>query len=525
MTVCFPEDNKDEWMKVYVEHSDYTVDQEWVKIFLDESFKYVQELAELGKKYNTTIFPEDPKKGPGSYWRIIRSVNPNLTTLFDVYAAQDTFNKEIIANNIDYYERVSVSHLLTEGSKIAGAVGINYRTGKTYLFKSKAVVLAAGSCSYTADVFEVCGEGYRMAYEIGAKMMGFDRGGAIVRPRHVMCVGTLFSSTANSTGHALGGRLVNKLGENIFEKMTPEMRASGRVGQNMAIEKEISEGRGPIYEDYTQLDPETVKVLKNMRKAYWKRTKAEHGIDLFEEKVPLAQGVEQTVTPDFSNRMGGIWIDHKGESSIPGLFVVGDNTWPALAMQHPYNGAELGWAVLSGSRVGRFVREYVDSYGGSFSPELVEKAEEKLLELTLPLTQNNGSTPDEIKEMILATMVPYDEVHSDKEHLETALSEVKRIQKEELPNIRARNYHELRKVLEVHSMVLVAEMILKSELFREESRCGVRRKDYPLMDNLNWLKWIGLEKEHDKMKLFTENIPTPYYKVPTTVEPPRQKRL
>ena len=80
----------------------------------------------------------------------------------------------------------------------------------------------------------------------------------------------------------------------------------------MAIEKEISEGRGPIYEDYTQLDPETVKVLKNMRKAYWKRTKAEHGIDLFEEKVPLAQGVEQTVTPDFSNRMGGIWIDHKG---------------------------------------------------------------------------------------------------------------------------------------------------------------------------------------------------------------------
>ena len=74
-------------------------------------------------------------------------------------------------------------------------------------------------------------------------------------------------------------------------------------------------------------------------------------------------------------------------------------------------------------------------------------------------------------------------------------------------------------------MVLVAEMILKSELFREESRCGVRRKDYPLMDNLNWLKWIGLEKEHDKMKLFTENIPTPYYKVPTTYEPPRQKRL
>jgi len=184
--------------------------------------------------------------------------------------------KEITTEKIDYFDRVSVSHLLTDGNKIAGAVGFNYRSGQTYLFKSKAVVLAAGTCTYMSDLFDVCGEGYAMAYDIGAKMMSFDRGGAIVRPRHVMNVGTLFSSTANSTGHALGGRLVNRLGEDFFKKMTPEMKASGRVGQNLAIEKEIAEGRGPIYEDYTQVDPETAEVLKRMRVASWKRTKAEN---------------------------------------------------------------------------------------------------------------------------------------------------------------------------------------------------------------------------------------------------------
>jgi succinate dehydrogenase/fumarate reductase flavoprotein subunit len=525
IAVCFPEDDKSSWMKAYVEYSEYTADQEWINIFQNESFSYLQALAKLGEKYNTTIVPLEPEKEKGGFWRVIRYINDNPTVLCDLYAAQEVFRKEIIANKIEYFERTSVSHLLTNGSKIAGAVGFNYRTGETYMFKSKAVVLAAGTCTYMADLFDVCGEGYRMAYEIGAKMMGFDRGGAIVRPRYVMRGGTLCSSTVSSLGHALGGRLVNSLGEDFIKNMPPEMKELGRVGVDLAIKKEIAEGRGPIYEDYTQLDEETVKVLRRMRKASWKRTKAEYGIDLFKERVPLAQEVEQTVTPDISNRMGGVWVDHKCAASIPGLFVVGDNTWPALAFQHPYNGAELGWALLSGSRVGPFVKEYVESTNDSNDENLIEVAKEKLKELTLPLLQTSGKTPDEIKEMIVACMVPYDEVHCDKEHLEKALAEVKRLQNDVLPHLKARDFHELREALEVQSMVLVAEMILRSELFREESRCGVRRKDFPLMDNVNWLKWIGLEKHKDGMKIFTEEIPTPYYKVPLEVKYPTVNRL
>ena len=48
----------------------------------------------------------------------------------------------------------------------------------------------------------------------------------------------------------MGGRMINRLGEDFFQNMTPEMRKAGRIGQNMAIKREIEEGRGPIYEDY-----------------------------------------------------------------------------------------------------------------------------------------------------------------------------------------------------------------------------------------------------------------------------------
>ncbi len=75
------------------------------------------------------------------------------------------------------------------------------------------------------------------------------------------------------------------------------------------------------------------------------------------------------------------------------------------------------------------------------------------------------------------------------------------------------------------SMVPTAEMILRSELFRQESRCGVWRKDFPMTDNINWLKWIALEKRDSKMYLYTEDIPTPYIKPPRTIYPPPLARL
>lgn len=529
MTACFPEDKQEDWMKVYVEHSDYTVDQEWVKIFQKNSFKYLEKMRDMGRKHGLEIFPEDPDKGKDSYWRIYRSVNPNLTTFIDVYAALETFEKEIMERAIENYERISITDLVLQDGKVAGAVGFHNRTGEGYFFEAKRVILAAGSCAYTADIFEAGGEGYAMAYDAGAKLMSFDRGGAVVRPRYVMSVGTLFSSTANSSGHALGGRLVNRLGEDFFKNMTDEMRRSGRVGQNLAIEKEIEEGRGPIYEDYTQIRPEVEDLLKKLRKPFWKRTKAEYGIDLFEEKIEIRQGVEQTATPDLCNRMGGVWIDHTGETSIPGLYSVGDNTWPALAMQHPYNGAELGWAVVSGNHIGEAIDSSFKDYDDAKHDEegLIKQAEAKMDKLFTKLdARKDAISPTELKKKIIDVMVPYDTVHESRESLEAAVTKVQALHDEVLPRVFAKDVHDLRLLKEAEGMLLVAECILRSELSREESRCGMRRKDFPFMNNIDWLKRVTIIKNDEgKMVLGTEDIESPYYDIPQTLDYPKLKRI
>ena len=89
----------------------------------------------------------------------------------------------------------------------------------------------------------------------------------------------------------------------------------------------------------------------------------------------------------------------------------------------------------------------------------------------------------------------------------------------------ARDYHELKEAIEVESLLDVSEMILRSELVRKESRVGVRRKDYPKMDNIHWLKWITIQKIGNAMILGEEAIPAPYMKAPEVIDYPPQHRV
>lgn len=518
IAVCFPEDDRDMWIQAFVESSDYTVNQRWLQIFLDESHEQLKKLEMLGRKYGCEVFP---KKDDGSYWLIHRAINPFKTVICDIYGALHTFEKTFQESSAHLFERVMITNLLMEEEQVVGAVGFHCRTGKRYVFLAKTVILAAGCCTYKADVFDVCGEGYKMAYDVGAKMLSFDRGGAIMRPRNVMRGGVLCNSGSSSMANALGSKMVNRNGIDLKECMTEDERKLGRAGQDIAIQREIKNGNGPICEDFVHLPIEVKNLIKKLRIASVKRVQAEYGKDPFEELIPIGD-TEQTITPDQSNRMGGVWIDETGETSVKGLFAVGDSSCPTLSFQHPYNGSDLGWALLSGGRVGRFVAKVCQNMKitDDFREQASLHAKEIFQKYEGLLEKESGIHPDTVKTHLLETLIPYDVNHRDEQALTFCLEKIENIIETEIPNMKAEDVRDLRKAIEADSMAQVAKMILASERYRKESRVGVRRRDYPLMDNDHWKKWIGIQKIGDKMNLFTEDIPEILMNIPAgTVRP------
>ena len=83
-----------------------------------------------------------------------------------------------------------------------------------------------------------------------------------------------------------------------------------------------------------------------------------------------------------------------------------------------------------------------------------------------------------------------------------------------LPELTARDPHELAKLHETRNMIHVAEMFLRASLTRTESRGSHCRAEHPELDNQRWLSWINLRKgEEGEMLVEREPVPLDRYPI------------
>jgi succinate dehydrogenase/fumarate reductase flavoprotein subunit len=140
------------------------------------------------------------------------------------------------------------------------------------------------------------------------------------------------------------------------------------------------------------------------------------------------------------------------------------------------------------------------------------------------MERKDGIEPDHIIVGILEALIPAGvSVIRRGDRLQKALQEIERIRDTEAPLLYAADPHYLRLANETRSMILIAEMYLKSSLLRKESRGELMlREDFPYTDNIDWLKWSRLKQdEGGGMKLWLVDVPIDEYKV----RPPKEKYL
>ncbi len=198
------------------------------------------------------------------------------------------------------------------------------------------------------------------------------------------------------------------------------------------------------------------------------------------------------IYPAIHYTMGGIWVDYELQTSIPGLFAIGE----ANFSDHGANrlGAS---ALMQGLADGYFVLPYtIQNYLAdqirvprisTDAPEF-EQAEKEVTDKINRLKSIRGKrSVDSIHKELGLVMWDFVGMGRTKESLETALEKIKDIRREFWSNVfipgSAEDMNpELEKALRVADFIEIGELMARDALLREESCGGHFREEYQTED-------------------------------------------
>jgi len=501
ITVMFPQDDPDAWMQETVTHGQFMNDQEWVKILYEEGYERIGELTKWGVEFE--------RNKDGDIRRILgRGQLPHKALrniMFHGTQFMNTMRREVLRNDTRVVGRVTVTDLLRKGDRVCGAIGFNPQTSKWYLFKAKAVILAAGSNCFktlTLGHKNITGDAHGMAFRAGAEHTCFEFGTQQSCARN-------FDLTGLNMFVGLGAKFVNRNDVPFMEKYYPEYKDQ-EIIPNVAgaMAMEIKKGNGPLFLDMRHFTNEQVEMMGRVVPRGMHAIRAA-GLDIQKDKIEwVARGGAYTI----ASGGGGLVIDHQCRSNVPGLWAIGDSACTTV-----YNGVgdsggqNLLWCLVSAVRAAKSaVRQSKDIQIPKFGRADIVPLKERAL---FAFGKGNGIAPSDLLLKMQKVLFPWDvTIIRHEKRLNKALGKIEAMVRDDLPNVYARDSHEINTSNEVKNMLLCAEMVLRSALYRKETRGGNFREDYPHMDNENWLKWVIVKPREDgSMELTSRPIPIDRY--------------
>ncbi len=398
-------------------------------------------------------------------------------------------------------DKVAVSDLLTSGGKIAGATGYSILDGKFYTFNAKAVVLATGSQNYRIGSMwgSGRGDGIAAAYRAGAEMRNAEFGNFAQLVK------------VNSHSEVVYGEnfMYNKLDEHVTKNFRtgPEPDISSSAIAEWY--KQMTANTGPIV-----LKQDTPKggEGRGPLSMLWERPYGMRFWELNHKSASAADGENNEVCPLLIGEQSPVKVGHDMQTTIPGLFAIGDVSYcgsaaPGAVPAPP--GRNRGSGILNAVFAGMMCAPAAaDIAGKSDLPPVDEKQVETCVERAYaPILRENGVKAKDVVRLVQKAVGPMERsVYMSGHRIETALRYVEKA-REMLGMLQADDFHELLNCHEAEAAVLSAEMQFRSSQMRKESRGWFLREDYPETDNENWLKWIIVKNQDNKMTLSTEDVP------------------
>ena len=356
-------------------------------------------------------------------------------------------------------EHTLAERVLVDDGRAVGVEVLDCRNGGRATYEAGNIVLATGGPGQmyrvTTNPDVSTGDGIALAYACGAEVMDLEF--TQFHPTALRLTGApVFLISEAVRGE--GALLYNTRGERFMPRYDERAELAPRDVVALAEHREMLEtGSDHVLLDITEKD--AAWLAARFPQIY--RTCQQAGLDMAVDRIP--------VSPAAHYMMGGVRTNTWGETTVPGLFAVGEVACTGVHGANRLASNSLLETVVFARRAVERLFESPSAPSGGTSPPLERTAGALHLSRRDDCTDVSGPPhPDELRELMWSHVG----IERDGPRLAEAAERLARWQSE-LPAATDRAGHEL------HAMLLCARLAAEAALLREESRGAHYRSDFP----------------------------------------------
>lgn len=426
----------------WIEARDY-LDEKLHSILAKKSYSVVKDLENWGVKF---------AKVDGRY-----HVKDQFLEISDSQDLKVTLAAQVAKRGVQSINHTMITSLLSNSQKVYGATALNIRDGTFSIIQAKSIILTTGGCSrfglpssgYMFGTFDFpgnAGDGFAMAYEVGAELTNFE-----YLKYHYYTVKDL---------HVPMGKFYLLPMENRIKTVDSEGKEADRWVRP-TVEGDQPTGKVPLFLDASHLKKPEIKILENVmftseRKIAIKQYLEDRGLKLGQDLIELKQS---PLAICGGHGISGLVTDENARTTVEGLYAAGDVA--AVGIQY------LSGAFVFGGIAGISASKYaLKNKHVEVNKKEVEQYKEKLFE---PYRRKEGLLPSVFEFKLRTKIRDYITPPTNEKKSKLALKWIWRFRREDLPRLVARDFHELVRAVEAGFILDCAEIAAHASL---EKRIG-----------------------------------------------------